>query len=143
MTPDESYAVLVLTGLLVIIMQKQVSSVLLELLLKLTRPGATIFLLGLTAYTFHRGLHYTFLIMAVVSVVLLRDIWVQWVQSDAKRVFLEVGRDNARFDHATSIDLQFADGTVTHASPSLYFKPSFPTLLVFPPSPETLHEMNG
>ena len=143
MTPDESYAVLVLTGLLIIIMQKQVSSVLLELLLKLTRPGATILLLGFTAYTYHRGLHYTFLILSVLVVVLLKDIWVQWVNADARRLYLETGRDNDRFDHSTSIDLQFADGTVTHAAPNLYFKPSFPTLLVFPPSAETLHEMNG
>jgi hypothetical protein len=143
MTPDESYAVLVLTGLIVIIMQKQVSSMLLELLLKLSRPGATIFLLGLTAFTFHKGLHYTFLVMAILSVVILKDIWVNWVRSDARRVYLEVGRDNDRFDHSTSIDLQFADGTVKHAPPSLYFKPSSPTLLVFPPSEKTQYEMNG
>jgi hypothetical protein len=116
---------------------------LLELLLKLIRPGATIFLLGLTAFTFHKGLHYTFLVMAVLSVVILKDIWVNWVRSDARRLYLEVGRDNDRFDHSTSIDLQFADGTVKHSPPSLYFKPSSPTLLVFPPSAKTQYEMNG
>lgn len=143
MTPDESYAVLVLTGLIVIIMQKQVSSMLLELLLKLTRPGATVLLLGLTAFTYHRGLHYTFLILAVVVVVLLKNLWVQWPNADARRLYLEVGRDNDRFDHSTSIDLQFADGTVKHAPPSLYFNQAAPTLLVFPPSAETLQELNG
>jgi len=143
MTPDESYAVLALTGLIVIIMQKQVSYMLLEFLLMLTRPVATILLLGLTAFTFHRGLHYTFLVMSILSVVLLKDIWVQWVRTDARRLYLEMGRDNDRFDHATSIDLQFADGTVKHAPPSTYFKDSSPTLLVFPPSEETLYDMNG
>ena len=61
MTPDEIYSTLTLLGLVAVITQKQFSFFLLELLLKLTRPGATILLLGLLAYLWTNDLHYTFL----------------------------------------------------------------------------------
>jgi hypothetical protein len=144
MSPDESYATLLLAFLLVIVTQKKFASLLLELLLKLTRPGATVALLGFMAFVYHKGLHYTFLLVGLVSVFLLKDIWSRWVSSDARRLFLETGRDEDRFDHSSSIDLQMADGTVKHAAPSMYSSPgNRPTLLVFPPSEETLKEMNG
>lgn len=143
MTPDESYAGLSLALLLVVVTQKQFSHTILELLLKLTRPGATVALLALLVFVYHKGLHYTFLVLALVSVFLLKDVWTYWVGSDARRLHLEVGRDNDRFDHSSSIDLQMADGTVKHAPPSMYSPGWSPTLLVFPPSAETQHEMNG
>lgn len=143
MTPDESYASLSLALLLVVITQKQFSHTILELLLKLTRPGATVALLALLVFVYHKGLHYTFLVLALVSVFLLKDVWTYWIGSDARRLHLEVGRDNDRFDHSSSIDLQMADGTVKHAPPSMYSPGWSPTLLVFPPSAETQHEMNG
>lgn len=143
MSPDESYASLLLVCLLVVVTQKQFSSVLLELLLKITRPGATVVLLGFLAFLYAKGLHYTFLVMGVIVVFLLRDMWSYWVRSDARRLYLEVGRDEARFDHSSSIDLQMADGTVKHAPPSIYYAGWYPQLLVFPPSAETQREMNG
>jgi len=129
--------------LLVVVTQKQFSYTILELLLKLTRPGATVVLLAVLVFVYHRGLHYTFLVLALVSVFLLKDVWTYWVGSDARRLHLEVGRDNERFDHSSSIDLQMADGTVKHAPPSMYSPGWSPTLLVFPPSAETQREMNG
>jgi len=143
MTPDESYASLLLVCLLVVVTQKQFSAVLLELLLKISRPGATVVLLGFLAFLYVKGLHYTFLVMSVIVVFLLRDMWSYWVRSDARRLYLEVGRDEARFDHSSSIDLQMADGTVKHAPPSIYYAGWYPQLLVFPPSAETQQEMNG
>jgi len=143
MTPDESYSVLGVTALIIIITQKQVSHMLLELLLKLTRPGATIALLGGLVVLWNAKLHYTFLICAILVIVLLKDIWVRWVRSDARRLELEIGRDQDRFDPTSSIDLQFANGTAVHSAPNIYHKTTPPSLLVFPPSSETLHEMNG
>lgn len=143
MTPDESYASLLLVLLLVVVTQKQFSSVLLEILLKITRPAATVGLLGLLVFLYARGLHYTFLVMSLITVFLLRDMWTYWVRSDARRLYLEVGRDNERFDRSSSIDLQMADGTVKHAPPSIYYPGWYPKLLVFPPSAKTQHEMNG
>jgi len=143
MTPDESYASLLLAFLLVTVTQKQFSYMLLELLLKLTRPGATVVLLGLLVFLYSRGLHYTFLVFGLIAVFLLRDMWSHWVRSDARRLHLEVGRDEARFDHSSSIDIQMADGTVKHGPPSMYYAGWQPKLLVFPPSPERQAEMNG
>lgn len=143
MTPDESYATLLGAFLLVVVTQKQFSSWVLELLLKLTRPGATVGLLALLVFVYHKGLHYTFLSLGLLCVFLLKDLWVQWPNSDARRLLLEVGRDQDRFDHSSSIDLQMADGTVKHAPPSIYGTDFYPKLLVFPPSSATQQEMNG
>ena len=143
MTPDESYSMLLLAFLLVVVTQKQFSAQLLEILLKLTRPGATILLLALLAFTYVKHFHYTCLILGLIIVFLLKDLWTSWPRSDARRLYLEVGRDQDRFDHSSSIDLQMADGTVKHSSPSLYHKDWQPKLLLFPPSAETLYEMNG
>ena len=143
MNPDESYSLLLLAFLLVVVTQKQFSAQLLELLLKLTRPGATVLLLGLLGFTYVKHFHYTFLVLGLVIVFLLKDLWTTWPRSDARRLYLEVGRDQDRFDHSSSIDLQMADGTVKHAPPSLYKKDWQPKLLLFPPSAETLYEMNG
>jgi len=79
MTPDESYASLLLALLLVVVTQKQFSHVRLELLLKLTRPGATVLLLGLLVFVYHKRLHYTFLVLALITVFLLKDLWTYWV----------------------------------------------------------------
>jgi hypothetical protein len=143
MTPDESYASLLLAFLLVIVTQKQFSSWLLEILLKVSRPGATVGLLALLVFTYYKQLHYTFLVLGLVIVFLLRDMWSHWPRSDARRLHLEIGRDQDRFDHSSSIDLQMADKTVIHAPPSIYSPGWSPKLLVFPPSAATQQEMNG
>ena len=143
MTPDESYAALSVTALIVVITQKQFSRFLMELLLKLSRPGATVALLALLVLVWMKGLHYTFLALAILVVFLLKDIWHYWVESDARRLYLELGRDNDRFDPKSSIDIQMADKTVVHGPPKIYNKHTPRTLLVFPPSPETQYAMNG
>jgi hypothetical protein len=143
MTPDESYACLLIAFLLVVVTQKQFSFWVLDLILKLTRPGATVALLAVLAFTYYKHFHYTFLVLALVIVFLLKDMWSAWPESDARRLNLDVGVDQARFDHASSIDLQMADKTVVHASPSMYAKDFIPKLLVFPPSTGTQLEMNG
>ena len=143
MTPDESYASLLLAGLLVIVTQRQISSILLEVLLKFTRPGATILLLSGMVLLYYKHLHYTFLVLGLVIVFLLKDMWTQWPNSDARRLYLEASRDQARFDPSSSIDIQMANKAVVHAPPSIYGKDWSPQLLVFPPSEETLRELNG
>ena len=144
MTPDSSYALLVLGFLGVTIAQKQFSSKLIEILLALTRPGATLLFLGLMLVSYNKGYHYTFLALALLSVFLLRDLWTTWVRSDARRLHLEIARDQARFDPATSVDLQVANGALGFASPSM-LKTSVDAspLLVFPPSSSTLAQLNG
>lgn len=143
MTPDESYAVVLIAALLVVVTQKQFSNIVLELLLKVSRPGATVGLLALLVYSYVSGFHYTFLVLGLIVIFLLKDMWTQWPHSDARRLRLEIGRDQARFDPSSSIDIQMANGKVKHAPPSLYSKGWSPQLLVFPPSEARLREMNG
>jgi hypothetical protein len=144
MSPDAKYAAAIVIFLGSVITQKQFSATVLELLLKLTRPGATIVLLGLLVVVYTKGLHYTFLAVGITVVFLLKDLWTAWPRSDARRLYLEIGRDQSRFDPASSIDIQMADKSVTHSSPELYHKaPTQDGLLVFPPSSETLESMCG
>lgn len=140
---DSKYALGVLGVLLVVIVLKQFSFVVLELLLKLTRPGATVLLLSAVVWLYSKNLLYTALASTVLVVFLLRDLWTGYVRSDARRLFLEMGLDMARFDPLTSIDLQFANGSATHDAPSMLSQGTRPVLLVYPPSAETLEQMNG
>jgi len=115
----------------------------LEALLFLGRPVSTALLLGSIVMLYCCKYHATALVAALLSVYLLKTMWTTWPRSDARRLHLEVGRDQARFDPANSIDLQFANGTATHNLPVLLSQPTFPEMLVFPPSSETQREMNG
>lgn len=115
----------------------------LESLLFLGRPLSTALLLGSIVMLWVSKYRASALVAGLLSVYLLKTMWTSWPRSDARRLHLEVGRDQARFDPTTSIDLQFANGTVTHNLPHLLVQPSFPEMLVFPPSSETQVEMNG
>ena len=143
MSHDKSYALLLLGFLILTIVSRQFGAIFLELLLKLSRPGATIALLGLLVFVYTKGLHMTFIVLTVLTVYLLRDVWTAWMYSDARRLYLDRSADEARFDPSSSIDIQMADKTVTHASPPSFHSRDLSTLLVFPPSTETLAEMNG
>lgn len=140
---DESYAMLIVGYLVLTMMSRQFGALSLELLLRLSRPGATVALLALLVYVYTRGLHYTFLALAVLIIYLLRDIWATWTFSDARRLYIDRAADEARFDPASSIDIQMADKTVTHAAPPSFHSRDLSSLLVFPPSAATLAEMNG
>jgi hypothetical protein len=116
---------------------------LLDASLWITRPVSTILVLGGVVWLYLSGMKTAALIAGLLSVYLLKTMWTTWPRSDDRRLHLEVGRDQARFDPTTSIDLQFANGTVVHDLPHLLVRPSFPEMLVFPPSSETQRDMNG
>jgi hypothetical protein len=143
MARDSFYALVLLGLLLAVISFKKFPVFLLELLLKLTRSGATVLMLGLIAFLFSNKLPYTAMAFALLSVYLLKDVWVNWVGADARRFNQDINADNARFNPFTSIDIQMADKTVVHARPSMVSPPRDNKNLVYPPSPETLREMNG
>jgi hypothetical protein len=135
---------LVLIGVFVIMMASRLQFPwVLDASLAISRPISTLLLLGGVAALYEYKYHVSALVAGLLSVYLLKTLWTTWPRSDARRLHLEVGLDKARFDPNTSIDLQFANGTVTHALPHLLVKPTFPEMLVFPPSSETLHELNG
>jgi hypothetical protein len=144
MVSDSTTALVVVVLLLVVIAFKQFSTTLLNLLLGLTRPGASILMLSVILGLLYKNYFYTALATTVLTVLLLKDVLVKYAYSDARRLNAEVARDLARFDPNQSIDLQFANKTVSHDPPALYGKPSSTKgLLIFPPSKELLHEMCG
>jgi|UniRef100_A0A6C0JVW8 hypothetical protein len=145
MSYDEPLAILFSGCLLLVLGVGQFSHFVLETLVRLTRPGATVFLLGVLAFLYIKKLHYSFLVFAVLVIYFLRDVWDTWMHSDARGAYIDRGVDQDRFNPFTSIDLQMADKSVVHASPSMYFQPPTFTdgLLVFPPSAEVLEELNG
>ncbi len=135
---------LVLIGIFAVMLATQTQSPgALEGLLFLGRPLSTALILGSVVLMYCYKYHASALVAGLLSVYLLKTIWTTWPRSDARRLHLEVGRDQARFDPANSIDLQFGNGTATHDLPVLLVQPEFPELLVFPPSSETQREMNG
>lgn len=144
MNSDTFYALGVLGLLLLVIAARGFSAGILELLTSLTRPGATILLLGSIVYLYMKGYLYTGLALALLSMYLLKALWTVWPLSDERQVFLDVGADTARFDPRTSIDLQFANGTAIHDSPNMLHKDGDASpLLLYPPSYETLTSLSG
>ena len=143
MERDSTVALLVLGLVLVVVAVKKFSVVLLEILLKLTRPGATILLLLVILGLFYKNFFYTALATSVLSVYLLKDVWTTYTYSDQRRLNSEIAVDQARFDPSESIDIQFGNGTAKHDAPALYGQPSSTSLLVFPPSEELLKSLCG
>jgi hypothetical protein len=116
----------------------------LEVLISLTRSGSTVFLLAITVYLYSIGMTYTALVFALLSVYLLNDVWKVWVNSDARRLYLDIGRDQARFNESTSVDLQWANRAIIHDSPNMLHKDvDASPLLLYPPSQATLESMSG
>lgn len=144
MTNDSLYA-LVLLGLFgIVLLRQRFTTVTLEILISLTRPGASMLLLAATLYLYVIGFTYTALVVALISVYLLQSAWQTWVKSDARRLHLDIGRDQARFNESTSVDLQWANRAVIHDSPNMLHKDADATpLLLYPPSQATLESMSG
>jgi hypothetical protein len=127
---DEYYAIAVA----VLLLLSYSRSVVFELLLQLTRQGATLLLLGTVFALFYKNFPLTGLVLAVGVVAYMPKLWTTYPRSDDRRLQLEISRDNVRFDPASSIDLQFANGDVVHDTPAMYRKdPAVGPLLVFPP----------
>jgi hypothetical protein len=144
MANDTVYALGILAIFGVVILRKQFTALTLEVLISLTRPGATVLLLAITLYLYSTGLTYAALAFALLSVYLLQDVWKHWVASDARRLYLDMGRDQARFNASTSVDLQWANRAIVHDSPNMLHKDGDATpLLLYPPSQATLESMSG
>lgn len=143
MWSDSTTALFVMGVLLIVISVSQFSFKVMDLLLGLTRPGATIVLLLVVLGLLYKKYTYTGLAFAVLAIYLLKDLWRKYPQSDARRLYNEIALDEQRFDPKYSVDLQWGNKSVKHDKPSFHFQTASPTLLVFPPSDKTLHEMCG
>lgn len=144
MKNDLTYALVVVVFLLGVITRTRFCLLMLEGLLSVGRPIATILLLAGVAFVYTKDLVLTSIALALVVVFLLKDMWTSYPRSDARRLFLDVQRDQSRFNASTSIDLQFGNGTAKHDSPNMLRKDTDSSpLLIFPPSKEVLRQMSG
>ena len=144
MTNDSVYALGLLGLFGIVLLRQRFTAATLEVMISLTRPGATMLLLAITLYLFTIGMTYTSLVVALISIYLLQSAWKLWVNSDARRLHLDIGRDQARFNEASSVDLQWAKRAVVHDSPNMPHKDGDASpLLLYPPSQATLESMSG
>ena len=142
MSPDSMLALAIMGVLLFVLIVRQFSVALLEVMMS-SRSGSTVLLLVAVLGLFYKNYFYSALAFTVLSVFLLKDLWQKYPIADARRLYQEVARDLSRFDASKSVDLQWGNKTAKHDQPSLYGEPHSPTLLVFPPSEELLHSMCG
>lgn len=144
MKGDNLYAIGLSVLFFILLATKYKFPQVLEALSYFGRPAATILVLGSVVVLYYKDLRKTALVATLLSVYLLTTIWTTWPRSDEKRLHLEMGRDQARFEEQNSIDLQFATGSAKFDAPDMLLSPtSFPELLVFPPSIETMTDMCG
>lgn len=134
---------LILVGIFVFMMALRLKSPAILTTMSNSRQLSTIVLLGSVAYLYEKGLPMSALIAGLFSVYLLKTFWVTWPRSDESRLYTDIATDRARFDPTTSVDLQFANRTLTHNLPVLLVKPYFPELVVYTPSAQTLEDLNG
>jgi hypothetical protein len=142
METDESYALILFACLLMLLSQDDINTSVVKFLLQLTRPVTTA-ILGLALFVVIKyGLHYTFLLLLVISVYLLQKIWTNDVTYDSS-VQYDIGRDQSRFNPSTSLDLQLATGSIKPPISLNQYVGSTSNLLIYPPSFETLKELSG
>jgi hypothetical protein len=76
-----------------------------------------------------KGYYYTALALGLLSMFLLKDMWVL---TSARRLYNDIQKDQSRFLASNSIDLQFAQKSVTHDSPSMFSSSKSETMLIYP-----------
>lgn len=144
MNKDSLYALIIAGIFLSVVIRGWFCYRVLEGLLSLSKPGATIVLLSGLLYLYVNGLKYTSLMYGLLVVYLLADIWHYWPMSHTRAVMLDKSKDDARFTDSQSIDLAFARHTAVHDSPNMLRKDVDATpLLLYPPSDATLQSMSG
>lgn len=141
---DFILSIILLVVFLAVVVRGWFCYMVMETLIKLTRPGATIALLGLVLVMYTKGYHMATLVALIMSVFLLIDIWTRFYHSDDRRLYKDVQKDQERFDPSKSVDLQWANKSVSHDSPNMLHKDADTTpLLIFPPSDSVLESMCG
>ncbi len=144
MNKDTLYALIIAGIFLSVVIRGWFCYRVLEGLLSLTKPGATVVLLSVLVYIYTKDLKYTALMFGLLVIYLLADIWHFWPMSETRRLMLDTDKDRSRFTDSQSIDLAFARRTTVHDSPNMLRKDVDVTpLLLYPPSDATLKSMSG
>jgi hypothetical protein len=144
MTPDFGLALVSSTFLSLFVMFPALAEPFFDFYISIGREVTTLVFLSLVAAAYYNGYIYTSLSFAVLSVYVIYQTWSVYRSSDKRRLNQEVSKDQKRFDPTLSIDLQFANGTAVHDSPNMLAKDATnKPLLVFPPSKDVQHQLNG
>jgi uncharacterized membrane protein len=95
-------------------------------------------------YMYMLGYVATSVVIVMVALYLMRE-WSEYTTTPARKLYLDGVEDDARFNIAHSVDLQWAAKLVKHDPPKMLQPPIAPTepLLTYPPSADTLFDMNG
>ena len=139
---DSLVGVVLVVFLIVTIVMRSFSTALLGLLMNLTPHGATVVLLCIVAYLFYKLYVFSALALALISVYLLKDVWIQ-PYSSVQRLNADVAADQVRFTNSGSLDLQVANGLGFDSSPFLHPGSDVKHQLIFPPTPEELEALSG
>lgn len=144
MTPDVGLTFVSLIFLVAFVAVPVIAEPFYEFYISIGREVSTVLLLSVVAAAYYNGYMYTTVSSAILVVYVLYQMWTVYPRSDRRRLRQEIVKDEARFDPATSIDIQFANGTAVHNRPKMARKDrDNKPLLIFPPSKEVQHQMNG
>lgn len=86
----------------------------------------------------------TSVVIVMVALYLMRE-WSEYTTTPERKLYLDSVQDDARFSVSNSVDLQWAAKLVKHDPPKMLQPPIAPTepLLTYPPSAETLYDLNN
>jgi hypothetical protein len=144
MNPDFGIAVSLVGVLVAFVSFPHLAEPFLEFYLSIGREVSTIMLLSAIVVAYVNGYLYTSIALTLLVAYILPLMWTVYPRSDRRRVHRDEVLAEARFDPSKSIDLQFANKTVTHDSPNMLEKgKDHSPLLIFPPSKEVQHQLNG
>jgi hypothetical protein len=144
MNPDFAIAVSLVGVLVAFISLPHLAEPFLEFYLSIGREVSTVMLLSVIVVAYVNGYLYTSIAATLLVAYILPLMWTVYPRSDQRRLRRDQVTDEARFDPTTSIDLQFANKTVTHDSPNMLEKGKDNSpLLIFPPSKEVQKQLNG
>lgn len=102
-------------------------------------PPTLLILLSLVVYL---RMDLTALVLVALYLYLYNNSHVHSLEE--RRLAVEKESDDERFNPRTSIDIQFAEGTVTHAPPDILgWTKDVSPLLVYPPTINVMRSLNG
>ena len=140
MNNDQRYAIalgLISTSLLWKVIRYPVLEVMAHSV-SIVLAGVLVFYLATLGYV------VTSTVIVMVVIYLMRE-WSEYTTTPERKVYLDGVEADARFNVAHSVDLQWATKIAKHDAPQMLHPPIAPTepLLTYPPSADTLFEMNG
>lgn len=139
MTPDQTYAL----GVAVASLSLLIPVIRYPVLEAVSHPLILLLAVFGVAWLVSVGFSLVAIVLAAIVLFLVRES-TTFESSDERRVYLDKGEDDARFNPWYSVDLQVANRTLTFDAPKLHHVDhDVSGLLTYPPSQATLEELSG